>query len=256
MTRQVLRLRLEKTGDARFISHLDFMRTLAQAFVRAGLPVALSQGFHPHPRFSLALALPLGASSEAEYADVEMARTVDAMEAARELNRVLPTGIRVRRVQEVPVGTPPLGSRVRAARWLLEFTLGQDAGTGGEGAPGPREVAEALERMLSQAELPLEREKQGRVRTVDARPLVRWARVREDGPPLRVEAVLAAGNPSLRADEFARLLARAGGWQLGQLRAHLLEVYAERDGQLVDPARLGEEAWRDYHRNRKLGFEE
>ncbi|MEW5935313.1 MAG: DUF2344 domain-containing protein, partial [Bacillota bacterium] len=35
VTRQVLRLRLEKSGDARFISHLDFMRTLTHAFVRA-----------------------------------------------------------------------------------------------------------------------------------------------------------------------------------------------------------------------------
>ncbi|MDI6824603.1 MAG: TIGR03936 family radical SAM-associated protein [Bacillota bacterium] len=270
MTRQVLRLRLEKSGDARFISHLDFMRTLTHAFVRAGLPVALTQGFHPHPRFSLALALPLGASSEAEYADVELERTVDAMQAARELNRVLPPGIRVRKVQEIPVGAPPLQSQVRAARWLLDLELEQKgAGPGeappvdgapavGEGpGPGGREVGEVLTRMLAQPHLPLVREKQGRVRTLDARPLIRSARVREDGgPPVRVEAVLAAGNPSLRAGEFARLVAETGGWELRHLRVHLLEVYADRDGELVDPARLGEEAWRDYHRNRKLGFEE
>jgi len=254
VTRQVLRLRLEKSGDARFISHLDFVRTLAHAFVRAGIPVSLTQGFHPHPRFSLALALPLGASSEAEYADVELDRTVDAMEAARQLNRVLPSGIRVRQVQEIPVGTPPLQSQVGAARWLLDLELAPQPPAL---PPEPQGVEEALSRILEQTHLPLVREKEGKIRTLDARPLILSARVRGgSGQEVRVEAVLAAGNPSLRAAEFARLLAEGGGWELRRLRVHLLQVYARRDGTLVDPARLGEEAWRNFHRNRKLNFEE
>lgn len=263
MTRQVLRLRLERSQDARFISHLDFMRVLSQAFVRAGIPVSLTRGFHPHPRFSLALALPLGASSEADYADVELERTVDAMEAARQLNRVLPPGIRVRQVQEIPVGTPPLQSQVAAARWLLEMEVAVP--------PGGRGAEDALSHLLGQSHLPLVREKEGKVRNLDARPLILAAHVRTspeggageqveaarrcgDGGVrvVRVEAVLAAGAASLRASEFARLLAEAGGWELRHLRAHLLQLYARRDGELVDPARLGEEAWRDYHR--KAGF--
>jgi radical SAM-linked protein len=240
------------------------MRVLSQAFVRAGIPVSLTQGFRPHPRFSLALALPLGASSEAEYADVELERTVDAMEAARQLNRVLPPGIRVKQVQEVPVGTPPLQSQVAAARWLLEMEL--------VAPPDSPAVQDALSRLLEQPHLPLVREKGEKVRTVDARPLILAAQVRAapegevgeqteaacgsgsdgGGQVVRVEAVLAAGSSSLRAAEFARLLAEAGGWELRRLRIHLLQLYALRDGVLVDPARLGEEAWRDYHR--KAGF--
>jgi radical SAM-linked protein len=271
VTRQVLRLRLEKSGDARFISHLDFMRTLAHAFVRAGIPVSLTQGFHPHPRFSLALALPLGASSEAEYADVELEHSVDAMDAARQLNRALPPGIRVKQVQEIPVGTPPLQSQVTAARWLLELELVEpqvDSGPPGEGRaplagpPGVPTVEEALSRLLLQTHLPLVRERGGKVRTLDARPLILAARLRGGcderarEQAAQVEAVLAAGATSLRAAEFARLLAETGGWELGHLRVHLLQLYARRDGALVDPARLGEEAWKDYHRNRKLNFEE
>lgn len=249
MTRQVLRLRLEKSGDARFISHLDFVRTLAHAFVRAAIPVALTQGFHPHPRFSLALALPLGASSEAEYADVELQRTVDALEAARQLNRALPPGIRVRQVQEIPVGAPPLQSQVGAARWLLEMALSP--------CPGLREVGEAVSGLLGEPHLPVMREKEGKVRTLDARPLIVSAEVRGPGDEgVRVEAVLAAGSPSLRAAEFARLVADRGKWELRHLRVHLVQVYARRDGTLVEPARLGEEAWREYHRNRKPVFEE
>ena len=60
------RLLFAKTGRARYISHLDLMRTFQRAFARAGIPIKHTEGFHPHPFVSIALPLSVGYSSECE----------------------------------------------------------------------------------------------------------------------------------------------------------------------------------------------
>lgn len=249
MSKQVLRLRLEKSGDARFLSHLDFLRTLTHAFLRAGLPLALTQGYNPHPRVSLALALPLGATSEAEYADLELEESCHAVEAARRLNEALPEGVRVRQVQELPPGTPPLQSQVAAACWRLRLRLAPPA--------GEPQVEAVLQELQREKSLPFTREKEGKKKILEARPLLFSARTRgSQEADVLLEAVLAAGNPALRAAEFAQLVAERGGWGIEKLRIHLRQIYARRNGALVDPWRLGQEAWQLYHRHQRKKFEE
>ena len=64
----------EKTGNARYISHLDLMRLFQRAFKRAGLPLTHTQGFNPRPSVSIALPLSLGVESRCEilYFDLEV----------------------------------------------------------------------------------------------------------------------------------------------------------------------------------------
>jgi radical SAM-linked protein len=73
---QRVRITFTKEGATRYISHLDLARAVERALNRAGLPVAYSQGFNRRPRLSLAAALPLGYTSEAEMADVWLTETV------------------------------------------------------------------------------------------------------------------------------------------------------------------------------------
>ena len=58
-----LRLRFEKTGKAIWISHLDLMRVMQRAFLRAGCRMKYSEGFNPHPILSVCLPLSVGAAS-------------------------------------------------------------------------------------------------------------------------------------------------------------------------------------------------
>jgi hypothetical protein len=67
---QRLRLTFAKTEAMRFTGHLDLHHTWERTLRRAGLPLAYSQGFNPHPRLNLASALPLGFTSECEVIDV------------------------------------------------------------------------------------------------------------------------------------------------------------------------------------------
>ena len=52
MVRQRVRIRFRKQGDLRLIGHRDLVRCLERLFRRAGLPLGMSEGFHPKPRMS------------------------------------------------------------------------------------------------------------------------------------------------------------------------------------------------------------
>ena len=58
------RLLFSKAGTARYISHLDLMRTFQRAFARAGISIKHTEGFHPHPFVSIPLPLSVGFSSQ------------------------------------------------------------------------------------------------------------------------------------------------------------------------------------------------
>ncbi len=67
--RQKLRIRFRKTGDLRLISHRDLARAFERLFRRADLPLAMSQGFHPHARINFPSALALGIQGEDEVVE-------------------------------------------------------------------------------------------------------------------------------------------------------------------------------------------
>ena len=88
-----LRLIFSKEGRAVYISHLDLMRTFQRVFMREGLILKHSQGFHPHPIISFALPLSVGQSSACEILDFEVTDDLDGAGLARRLNAGLPEGI-------------------------------------------------------------------------------------------------------------------------------------------------------------------
>src|SRR5215831_18070292 len=74
---QRIRIRYAKRGPLRFTSHRDFARAFERAVRRAGVPVAYSQGFSPHPKISYASAAPTGVASEAEYLEIGLQARAD-----------------------------------------------------------------------------------------------------------------------------------------------------------------------------------
>lgn len=67
-----LRLQITKEPGIRFISHLEYQRSIEKALRRAGTPVAYSEGFNPHMRFSLASALSVGVTSSCEFVEIKL----------------------------------------------------------------------------------------------------------------------------------------------------------------------------------------
>ena len=67
---QRLRIRFTREEEIKYISHLDLMRLWQRALNRAGIAIAYSEGFNPHPRLVIALPLPVGCTGAREVIDV------------------------------------------------------------------------------------------------------------------------------------------------------------------------------------------
>lgn len=182
-----LRIRYAKRGPMRFTSHRDFARAFERAVRRAGLPVAYSQGFTPHPKISYASAAPTGTASEAEYLEIALHAEVDPAQARAALDAALSPGLDildVRRVRPRSGENPTEASgvslvdRLEASLWRVELA----------GVPVVR-LADAVAAFLAQDEVMVERlTKQGR-RRFDTRRAVLSVTVTTPRPPTRTGAV-------------------------------------------------------------------
>lgn len=92
---QRIRVKYRKGEEVKFISHRDLMRAFQRAVQRAGLPIAYSQGFNPHMKISWGKALKVGATSEEEFAELELKSWVKPLELMSRLNQQLPKGLEI-----------------------------------------------------------------------------------------------------------------------------------------------------------------
>jgi radical SAM-linked protein len=88
-----IRFRFAKTGDLRFVSHLDLMRCLERMLRRAAVPFKSTAGFHPTPRLVLALSLPLGVAGLNEALELELTEPLDSADVLTRLRVVAPDGL-------------------------------------------------------------------------------------------------------------------------------------------------------------------
>ena len=196
---QRIRIRYAKRGPLRFTSHRDFARAFERAVRRAGVPIAFSQGFTPHPKISYASAAPTGVASEAEYLEIGLQRPVDPASWSRALDAALSPGLDVLDAVEAPGrAASPTASTPRS---------------GGSSCPGssPRRCATRSPAFLAADEVLVERlTKQGRA-SFDARAAVvrievadrqvRHLRRRRDAPCAILDLVVRQVTPSVRPDD-------------------------------------------------------
>lgn len=95
-----VRIRFSKTGQAKYISHLDVNRVFSRAFARAKINLWYTEGFNPHPYMSFSLPLSLGVESLCENVDIRIVDDLSDNELKSRLNDSLPVGIRVVDVYE------------------------------------------------------------------------------------------------------------------------------------------------------------
>ncbi len=112
-------LQFEKTGSAKYFSHLDVLRAMQRALRRARVPVAYSQGFNPHMQLSFATALSLGQQSRAELLDMKLTRMVDLPQMLKDLIAAFPPGFYAPRARAADDGEPKLTKRMKWASYRI-----------------------------------------------------------------------------------------------------------------------------------------
>ena len=236
-----IRARFTKGEEVKFISHLDLMRAILRACRRAGVPLALTEGFHPHPKVSFGPALAVGMTSDAEYADFELENDMDAGDFAAAMNAVLPAGIRILQASCIPSNWKALSAVLGAASYIVKVERDALTGSPDEGY--------RLGEFLRQGSIVVQEDRKGESRSFDLRPLILGLGVetRKDG------ATGAEGNPVI-----AMLLRIGSGGsarpslvltalvELGYLKRQdpawpikRTGLYAFRGGRLISPFDAG-----------------
>ncbi|PKL51736.1 MAG: B12-binding domain-containing radical SAM protein [Nitrospira bacterium HGW-Nitrospira-1] len=93
-----IRLEFSKTGNARYLSHLELTSALIRAMRRASFPFKYSRGFSSAPIISFGPALRVGIAGLREYLDAELLPPFDAYSGVELLNRTLPEGISANKI--------------------------------------------------------------------------------------------------------------------------------------------------------------
>lgn len=218
---QKLRLRYAKRGPARFTSHRDFGRALERSLRRAGIPMAYSSGFSPHPRISYANAAPTSAASEAEYVELGLKEVCDPAKVAAALNEVLPRGFEV--LDAAVAVKASLGELLQASDWVLQ-PVGAD----------PQVLRAAVDALLALDELTVERMTKNGLRTFDVRSAVISLEVAGDGT-LRLRSLHQ--TPLVRPDDVLKALHQLDEQVPTQALLTRLVQGPLRDGQIGDPLR-------------------
>jgi radical SAM-linked protein len=199
MDREKLRIRFRKTGDLRLISHRDLARTFERLFRRVALPLAMSQGFHPHARISFPAALALGIEGEEEIVEAQLAEPIDVESARGQLVAQCPAGLEIVQVLVFPASHPK--PRVRRMTYRI-------------GVPADRRpsVQQAIDQLLARESTPVPRE--GRLEPLELRDGLEQLSLRED----RLEfSLLATGKAQARPRDVLAALGLAdleaqGAW--------------------------------------------
>jgi radical SAM family uncharacterized protein/radical SAM-linked protein len=199
---QRLRFRIGRTGNARFLSHLECLSVWVRSIRRCGAPLAYSQGFHPHPKVNFSTAVPAGEASVGDYMDVLLTSPVDARLLMTQLDATSPDGFAVLDVAEVALNAPSLMGINQGGIYKLQFP------------PDEAEaVREAVAELNAAEAISIDRKGKTRkgqrrntrrakvVNTLDIRPMIRELRFEEGPvPTVHLTVVNVDGRPGKPAE--------------------------------------------------------
>lgn len=174
-----VRLIYQKTGRAKFISHLDLNRLMIRVLKRSRLPVWFTEGFNSHAFITFALPLSLGFESRFDVMDFRV--TDDSLtndEILSKLKSALPPDIIAQKVYE-----PRTKAKIiRFAEFDVSVVCdGQNA--------------EKMKAFFAADEIIVEKStKKKGIKAFDVKPKIKDMRIKDCEGGIRVYLLLPAGN--------------------------------------------------------------
>ena len=204
---------MKKEGLSKYISHLDLMRTIRRAFVRAEIPLRHSEGFNPHPVMAFALPLSVFHESECELLDFEPMVTIDK-DALKRLCSSLPEGLEVLELYDA-------GRKYGQIRWLRVLcTLRYDAGA-------PAGAVATLDKHFSTGPLIIHKRTKRGEADMDILPMIHSISFAATADTIAVTAVIAAQNPTLNPTGIVDAISQLDGFAPDFAEYRRLEVFDE-----------------------------
>lgn len=229
-----IRVQFSRGREVMYISHLDLMRTFERAMRRANLPLSYSEGFNPHPHMVFGLPLPVGVTSEAEYADFTFDREIDPSELQERLNHSLPEGIKIIRAA-VKTSKSNIMASIISASYHIEVFASEGLAI--------IDIESKIREYLRQEKILINKATKSGMKLTDIKPLVRnisfiGTSSRSDGKGISYafDADLSAGSAAnLRPELLISSLAGFAGIMPDYCSIHRKALFTGKDGQLTDP---------------------
>ena len=174
---QRIRVRFQKRGELKAISHLDLMRSFERTLRRTGMPLRMSEGFNPRPRISFPVPLGVGMEGLDEVMEFELADWMYPPEVERRLREQLPSGLEL---LSATVADPGKSAQGKEATYEIAPAP--------ELAKDPRLSEESLKSILAREDIPVKRIRKHREKVANVRPFVLGLTRQREKVVLRVKA--------------------------------------------------------------------
>ncbi len=205
-----VRVVFSKTGRARFISHLDLVRTMTRVMRRAAIPLWYTEGFNRHPYLTFAAPLSLGFEGLRETMDLRLEEDMPYDELVARLNDALPEGFAAVSAAEAV----HKAGELTASRYRLTLNC------------PPQTVQELLAQPAIMVE---KRTKKKTMKTLDIRPAFADAQVAEAAVGCEILVTLPTGNDNVNPNLLLQALAAKTGeaYSMRVVRLELLTANGE-----------------------------
>ena len=193
------RLKLTKTNELRFISHLDWQSMILKIFRRCQINLVLSEGFNKMPKVSYSPALPIFIESDCELVNFQ---TYDKLQAdfGEVFKKNSPKGLDVIEFKNQNENEPKsLENYCQWAKYDAKIK---------KSVYNFEEIGYIIEKCLSSDEILIEKKtNKGIIKKVNYRNSLKTFEFKDDG---LLSFILKTGQsdsiPAFRADEFLKLL--------------------------------------------------
>ena len=231
------RIKIQKTNELKYISHLDWQKLLYAAIRKAGLKINFTQGFNPSPKISLAVALPIFVEGIAECADIELQENISPEKIKERLNAFLPENSKILEIVNISKDKISIEKAVYWAKYKA-FPVEQEK-------IKKIDLKSIVKNCLLQDNIVIEKiSKKNCLKKVDIRPAIHSLNIYESNGRYELDFILKAGqdrepiklislenslsdcqievsNSTLRADHFLNILIPEIEWDI--VREKLLD---------------------------------
>jgi radical SAM-linked protein len=224
VARSRVRLKWSKSEEVRFTSHLDVGRTFERTIRRSGIPIAYSEGFHPHQKVAFAPPLPLGFISDGEYLDVQLTEPYSSAILSL-LNRDLPPGFEFLEGKPIFGKSDSLSSIINLASYEVRLNLPSE------------KIERSITSVLEKQNLWVKRvSKKQEVREVDIRRRIMKLEFEAHGDGVVLKMDLGLGQRGYaRPEEILVYGLRLEGREVTSLLFRRTGLFVLKDGEILTP---------------------
>lgn len=209
------RLKYQKSEQAQYISHLDFVRTIGRTFKRANLPLKYTQGFNPHIIMSVALPISVGVLSDSEYMDIELTESIGTAELINRINGNIPLGLKIIDAKKLTEEDKSF-NKIDSAKYIVHTT-----GTG----------CKEIEKLLELDCVEVEKKTKKGISNVDIKKDIRNVEYvgTEDEYDVFIMHLSAGSNSNLKPETVLKAMELYLGYKTEFYKVKRINMYFEND---------------------------